>query len=61
MECGFVSAEALKELMTLTAEQVQLLAAMAITHHDSIFSDNKRDLARGCKLVLGRDYYWDTV
>ena len=61
IDCGYASEEALKEVGKLTAEQVKLLAAMAITHHDSHFGDNKTDLVRGCKLVLKREYYWDTL
>jgi len=61
IDCGYVSEEALAEVDKLTNEQVKLLAAMAITHHDSHFSDNGLDLVRGSQLVLKREYYWDTL
>ncbi|NIP35977.1 MAG: hypothetical protein GWN12_13715, partial [Thermoplasmata archaeon] len=49
------------EVGRLPIETVRMLAAMAITHHDSPWSDNGRDLVRGCVEVLGRDYHWDTL
>jgi uncharacterized Zn finger protein len=61
LECGYVGDAALKELATLTPEQRKLLAAMAITHHDSPWSDNTVDLVHGCREVLKREYYWDTL
>lgn len=61
IDCGYITEEALGEVGRLPIETVRMLAAMAITHHDSPWSDNGRDLVRGCVEVLGRDYHWDTL
>jgi hypothetical protein len=53
-QCGYASVEAFAEVDTLTPEQVRRLAAMAITHHESEWSDRGRDLLRGAASVLGR-------
>jgi hypothetical protein len=59
LDCGYVTQEALDEAATLDEKALRLLAAMAITHHDSGWSDSQRDLLRGCTDLLGRKCYWD--
>ena len=62
LRCGYASKEALAEIDRLEKEDpetIKLLAAMAITHHDSAWSDSQRDLYRGTTEVLGRQCYWD--
>lgn len=55
--CGYVSKKAWDEVNRLTDRQIRMLAALAITHYDSPYTDNGRDLVRGTREVLGRDYY----
>ena len=61
LECGYAREEALKEVKNLPEWKVKLLAAMALTHHDSVFSDRQTDLDRGIHELMNRKPYWWTV
>jgi hypothetical protein len=54
-EVGFTSGEAIEELQKLNFTQMQRLAAMALRFYDNCWTDSKRDLMGGLKVVLGRE------
>lgn len=55
LACGYISESALKLVKTLTPEQQERLAAMALTCFESGWSDRLRDLLRGVACLLGRE------
>lgn len=57
--CGYITDEALAEAKTTGEARRLLLAAMAIAHHDSAWSDARRDLLRGTTEILGRPCFAD--
>lgn len=64
LACGYTTEEALEEIEKLEKEDpetIKLLAAMAITYHDSAWSDSQRDMLRGTTEVLERPCYWDKL
>ena len=61
INCGYVTEEALDEVGRLSEFERNALAAMALTHRDSCFSDRQQDLDRGTVLLLEKAPYWWTV
>ena len=54
LELGYITEAAFDEVCQLDDRKIRLLAMLALTHHESPWSDARRDLYRGVSDVVGR-------